>query len=228
MLPIPCVLQYLDPAQCDVLVLHDPLREYYDAGLPGYASSFLGILERLRRDVPLARLRRRLLLWHQRRRTAAVRAGLLLGADRAIAASVSIPWRVTRLQNPAARPFPAFEPICACWRDTRHRPDLGLWRGNEKDCEHAARLAAVLPVRQLVFDDVGSHNLFIELARTGRADAFFRRIFRLGKELGNARPEKPRHDLLSLLPAWLGGVARPARGDAKRRRKGRRGSRRSA
>ena len=214
MLPIPCMLQYLDPAQCDVLVLRDPDREHYFGGIGDYASSFPGLLERLRRDLPLASYGQVYCYGTSVGGAAALRAGLLLEADRAIAIGVSFPWHVSRLKEPAARPFPAFDPICDCWRETGTVLISAFGGANRKDREQSERLAAILPVRSIVFADVANHNLILELATSGRLDAFFARVFRLGKDL--ERRGGSRHGWRSRLPAWLGG--RRAAGGGRRRR----------
>lgn len=55
MLPLAPFLQGLPADRCDVVVLRDPDRLAFLAGLPGYAADLPALAERLAADVPMAR-----------------------------------------------------------------------------------------------------------------------------------------------------------------------------
>ena len=217
MLPIPCMLQYLAPAKCDVLVLRDPDREHYYRGISGYASSFLELLRRISRDVPLGAYRRVYCYGTSVGGSAAMRAGLLLEIDRAIAIGASFPWHVSRLQDAGAWTFPAFDPICNCWRNTDTVLLSAYGGANQKDREEGEKLAAVLPVRSIVFPDVDTHNLILALADSGRLDVFFDRIFQVQKDLPERKPPRAERNWISRLLPWSTNAFEAAPGPSRRR-----------
>ena len=179
MLPVPCMLQYLPSERCDVLVLRDPERQYFHLGIRGYESSFLGLLQRLSRDIRLDAYRRVYCYGTSGGGFPALRAGLLLKTDRAISIGGSFPWYISRLQDPGLGVIPAFDAICHCAFNTSTTLLSVFGGGNERDSRQGEKLAAVLPVQSITYPDVSSHNLVLELAETGRLGPFFDRIFEL-------------------------------------------------
>lgn len=82
-LPAATIMQYLSPG-ADLLVLRDPAKMGFAGGLAGYADSFIGTLDALRREFDLGRYRRIRCFGTSGSGVAGLAAGVALDADRAV------------------------------------------------------------------------------------------------------------------------------------------------
>jgi hypothetical protein len=179
MMPIACVLQHLPSDKCDILILRDTKRTHFSA-LPPYARSMVELIGRVAAEVEADRYRKNYCYGTCSGGFAALRAGLLLKADRAVAVSGSFPWHPRRLLEEPENALPAFDPLCNCHGRAGTTIVCAYGAESAKDREAATLLGQIRPVTHIAAPDVAEHNLVKVLARRGRLGAFFNEVFELG------------------------------------------------
>jgi len=175
MLPMPVFLSHISSASCDVLVLRDRHRRHYAAGVPGHSNSLLDLCQRLERELAPQAYQRLCCFGTSAGALPALQAGIFMRAERGIAAGGRFPAHPLRLLDPGTA-LPAFDPLCACNRESRTLLISAYGQACEEDRLNAARLAAVLPVRDLAYPGISSHNLLLALVSSGRIAGFFARV----------------------------------------------------
>ena len=160
----------------DVLVIADAQQRHYEAGSRGYSNSLLETLVRIK-ALSEARSYRRLITYGTSMGgVPALRAGLWLGADRAISIGGWFCTHPPRLMQPSTE-IQAFDLICDC-RPRGHVPVLTVFAAkNLRDVAQQAMLRAVLPDCVEIKIDSESHNVIQYLDRRGRLPAFYATIF---------------------------------------------------
>jgi len=98
-------------------------------------------------------------------------------AERGIAVGGRFPSHPLRLLDTGSA-LPAFDPLCACYRESRTLLICAYGQGCEEDRLHAERLATILPVRELAYPEVSTHNLLHALASNGQLDGFVTGVLR--------------------------------------------------
>jgi hypothetical protein len=160
----------------DVLILSDIQRRHYDAGIAGYSSSLLEMLDRLRTFTEARCYRRIVTYGTSMGGYAALRAGLWLGADRAVSIGGGFCVHPPRLVQ-GGYEIRAFDLICAC----RRRGDVPVVTvfaaGNLRDIEQQAALSGVLPDCVALKVDTERHNVLHHLDRRGELRSFYATIF---------------------------------------------------
>lgn len=192
MMPIATMLQFLDDRQYDVLVLSDPLKLYFDAGIGGYAGSLPELAKRISAIARQRGYSSLITYGTSMGGFPALRMGGLLGADRAISAGGGPVWHVSRLarKEPTIK---AFDLICDC-RMPLGTPCYALFSdGNPDDVAAAAKLAVVMPQSRLASLASASHNFSYTIFRKGRLEEYHQEIFGLGRD--------PDLERLAALPA---------------------------
>lgn len=101
MIPTPVFLQFVPEDRFDVAVVQDPTRHAFMRGIPGYAGDLPSALERLRGDLGPRRHEDVRCFGTSAGGAAALYAGLLLGARRAICVGGRHPTRSVRLREVA-------------------------------------------------------------------------------------------------------------------------------
>jgi hypothetical protein len=176
MMPISHFLQMIDEDRYDVLILSDIQRRHFDAGVAGFANSLLEMLTRLKSFVDARAYRRLIAYGTSMGGLPALRAGLWLGADRAVSVGGGCckhPPRLTR----AASEIRAFDLLCAC-RRTADVPTVIVYAAkNRLDLREQVQLSAVLPQSVSLSIDTDAHNVIHHLDQTGRLGAFYAKIF---------------------------------------------------
>ncbi len=145
MLPTPWLLDCLNPALYDVVVLRDFTRLHYALGIPGLGGDFVEALTNLRRHVDPRAYRNAIALGTSGGGLPAVMASILLELDRGIAICGQGPARVAaKLQTHGLR----IEPYAALLASRPDRfPELILTYGGDHKVDAASSNAihAVVP-----------------------------------------------------------------------------------
>ncbi|HXG79344.1 MAG TPA: hypothetical protein VNJ31_08420, partial [Methyloceanibacter sp.] len=116
--PISCFLQSLRDDLYDVLMLQDPKKLHFDSGVPGFGSSFLELARRIEAFAETKGYTEIITYGVSMGGYPALRAGILLGAKRAISIGGTYVWHVGRLirNEPTSK---AFDLLCPCYADTK-------------------------------------------------------------------------------------------------------------
>lgn len=182
LLPISCILQQLPSELCDIVVLRDLPRLQYSRGLPPYADCMPDLVGRISAETAARRYRRRYSYGTCSGGFAALRHGLLSGADRAISVSGGFAWHPRRLLEEADRTLPAFDPLCDCRSERSTEVVCVYGADNAWDREQAVRLSRIFPVTHIAVPHVKTHNPIEMLATHGTLSGFFREIFALDRQ----------------------------------------------
>lgn len=174
MVPVTVALQHIDAAEFDVVVLTDPSRRGYLAGIDGFASDFAGILDRLSQEVGTRHYTSVRCLGTSQGGAPALLAGLHLGAERAVSVG-GRPFRdheraaaeegsVSEAGVPRALAGKvATKIVCAFGADNaKDREAAATLAG-----DHIARGAWSVPVQ-----GVATHNLLFDMLKARRLGGF--------------------------------------------------------
>lgn len=169
--PIGNILQKIDASRSDVVMLRDPLQRAFVFGAGGFTSDFASLVAAIRERFRPDTYRRLVTIGNSMGATPALRAGFLLGAERAIGIG-------TRLSNDDLMLMlrrevgTAFDPFCDC---LRHRPQRGLLVHGDAcapDVAAATRMEALGAGRRVIFANMGEHNLIGRFWEMGELGAF--------------------------------------------------------
>jgi hypothetical protein len=177
MLPTVTLLQTLASRHFDIVVLADPRTLYFERGLAGYADSLPGIARRIAGDLRPHRYRRTVTFGVSTGGFPALRAGILLGAERAVSIGGIFGWGIMApASGRADDSLPAFDLLCECRPESQTDIVAVFNRGNVRDRTHVARLATILPVRQIAMEGTAKHNVLWPLYKAGRLRSFLREV----------------------------------------------------
>jgi hypothetical protein len=175
MIPVAAFLQYLPAPQFDVVMLGDPAVLSFEGGIANYAANLPDLVARLSRDFEAARYAGSATIGISVAGLTALRAGILLGADRAIAFGPRFNWHIGRLVR-RGRAVPAFDLLCACGPRGQTKLLAVYSEGDADDAAHAARLGRMLPVDLRPIAGSDNHNVIHFLARAGRLQDFLLQV----------------------------------------------------
>jgi hypothetical protein len=184
MLPVAAILQSLDSSECDLLLLMDEKASHYRHGIGSFADSFYMLctgIDKLRRGY-----RHTITLGTSMGALPALRAGDIIGADRAIAIGARFAWDIVRMAAHGERIL-AFDPLCACRQ--QGKTELFALYGDAMaiDAGNAARLSRAMPRCGIIELPFVQHNVLLPLLRNGRLAEFNRELFDLQRAPGEAR-----------------------------------------
>ena len=108
----------------------------------------------------------------------ALRAGLVLGARRAISMCGMFPWHIKRLMSRETG-LPAFDLLCPCFAGAPVELVCVYGEQRAKDRTNAEHMAAIRPVRLIALPGISEHNVVLELFNAGGLDALYRDLFDL-------------------------------------------------
>jgi hypothetical protein len=189
MMPISHFLQMMPDDVCDVLVFTDVQRRHHDAGIQGYSNSLLETSIRIKALSESRRYRRLITYGTSMGGFPALRAGLWLGADRAIAIGGAFCLHPPRLMQPSSE-IRAFDLLCDC-RQRGHAPVVTVFASkNLRDVEQQAALRAMVPDCIELKVSTDRHNVIHYLDRHGRLPAFYATIFGEADVSPSWRPAK--------------------------------------
>ena len=202
LMPAHWFLQYLDSNRFEVVVMHDVARAQFALGIRPYASSLSSLLAGLDEDLGFCAYDALFCCGFSMGGPAALRAGVLTGARRAISFGGRLRWNIDRLLNRPASALPAFDPLSACM--PRKCTDLVCvyCADNAIDRHHAEKVAQIVSVRRLAVPGSDSHNSVYELAKTGRLQGFLDAMFDIPG--GQSEVEFLDGDLKKLAPTSVG------------------------
>jgi hypothetical protein len=177
LMPTHWFLQYLDSDRFDVLILQDFTRAQFALGVRPYSTSLSGLLAGLDQDLGYCAYDALFCCGFSMGGPAALRAGALTGARRAVSFGGRMRWNIDRLLTRPAAAMPAFDPLCACMRKTCTDFVCVYCADNTIDRDHAEKVAQIVPARRLAVPDSDSHNSVYELAKAGRLQGFLDAMF---------------------------------------------------
>jgi len=174
MMPIPSVLQYLPSSAYDVVILKDRSDGLYDAGIAGYAESLTGLAGRIARDFRPGAYRRCITYGTSSGGFAALRLGLLLGAERAISIGGRMTWHVRRILD--RRPVSAFDVLCTCIDPSPTRLICVYGDRMAEDRRAVDVLLHSVRAEAMPVAGIGDHNVIHELWKRRRLKPFYRQV----------------------------------------------------
>ncbi len=185
--PISYFLQLIQDEIYDVLQLADFSKKHFSGGLPGYSSSLLGTLRRIQSFAQVKGYRRVITYGVSMGGLPALRAGLWLGAERAISVGGRFCSHPERLTDPMHE-MPAFDLLCNC-RPHHHkiRVIAVFSKGNELDAGNYAILKQIIPECEPIAFETTDHNAYAGLSEHDLA-AFFAKIFSLDFDADGSSP----------------------------------------
>jgi hypothetical protein len=173
--PISYFLQLIPEEVYDVLQLADPTKRHFLGGLPEYSSSPLETLRSIQSFARDKGYRRVITYGASMGGLPALRAGLWLGAERAISACGRFCSHPERLADPVHE-VPAFDLLCDCSRSHNVRVIAIFSRGNEADAKHYAMLKQIIPECLGIPFETAEHNPYAGLSEHDLA-TFFAKVF---------------------------------------------------
>lgn len=180
------ILEALDSARYDLLLLADLKKLHFDNGIENYADSMPGLMSKVGK---LARQRGYgsiITYGTSMGGFPALRGGDMLGAGRAISIGGRFVWHPARIRR-RGESIGAFDPICSC-RVPFRVPCYLLFTGGKKlDVDHAAMLADIMPEVHRIVLPGNDHNFPEQIRSKGKLGSFFAQLFDLGKEPDEAR-----------------------------------------
>lgn len=191
MVPIPVFLQFIPETMFDVLIVKDPSRLGYLRGVPGFADDLAGVVDQIRARVKLDSYADIRCIGTSGGGSAALYAGLLLAAGRAI--SVCGKHR-SLSRHVAGDPDDGgaftgdeFDAMVRDHIDGAATELLLVYGGkSQRDIEGARSLMRYLPkARPLVIKPLDDHNALLYLLQTKRLHDFFARFLFPGLPAGS-------------------------------------------
>ena len=167
MMPIAAFLQLLPAGRFDMVMLGDRANLAFEAGIPNYAATLPELVARLASDTGRSNYERLVTVGMSGGGLPALRAGILLEAERSIAFGPRFNWHVGRLLKGTGA-IPAFDLLCACTRRGRTRLFAVCAESNATDVHDIQRLARILPVETRLIAGTDKHNFVHSLAKVGR------------------------------------------------------------
>jgi hypothetical protein len=170
-LPIPTFLQYFDPVRFDVVVLRDPTRRGFAAGLSGHSTSFAELIERLARDLAFASFESIRCIGTSGGGAASLAAGQLLAAP--TGCFCGRPPTASSVYGRTA----FAEALEATIRGPGSKDRLValFGAGNPKDEKNAHALAALTDLTLVPIEGLADHNVIGPLHQRGDLAAVFAR-----------------------------------------------------
>ncbi|MFN7223683.1 MAG: hypothetical protein ACK4MS_06680 [Paracoccaceae bacterium] len=171
-LPIGSILQVLDAARVDFVLLSDPMQRSFSFGVGDLAPDFTALVAMIRARFRPETYRRVVTIGNSMGATPALRAGFWLDAERAIGVGTRRPNDALMLilrRNVGS----AFDPFCDCLRDRTFRGLLVHGGDCVPDVRAASLLEATGAGRRVIFSGMADHNLIWRFWSMGELRAFF-------------------------------------------------------
>lgn len=174
-LPVPLFLQALGNQGFDVMIVHDRRRGRHRLGLDGLSGSLWETCQTIARKIDLTRYQSLTTFGSSMGGFAALRAGLLLNARKAVGIGGSFSNH-TGWYEATSGFLPAFDEICDCADTGKTVFELYYSINSHDDKTNALMMEQVLPGLRLFACDTRKHNIFPELDRRGTTRAFLHAI----------------------------------------------------
>lgn len=164
MMPLPVFLQQVPADIFDVLIFKDPGRDFFLRGVPGYVDSLAQLPERVERDLPLARYASVRCIGTSAGGAAALVAGEVFGAERALSFGGGHPARASESLEPKGLTGTELDLVFADAKRSCGRKLAFFGETNEFDRETAGSLCRAYPGTRIApVRGVSTHNIFFEL-----------------------------------------------------------------
>lgn len=175
-LPIVSFAQLLPSRLYDIVVLRDPRRLGFAHGIADYADTLPAVAARLRADLEFDSYARVVTLGASSGGLPALRAALLLSAERGISFGGLFHWQIPELLSGTGTfEAPGYDILCACGPTSRSRL-IGVYgEQNERDRRHADILASICRIERITVA-TRSHTVLFELLKKGVARSFLRQV----------------------------------------------------
>lgn len=174
MMPLSVFLQHVPAELFDVVLLRDPERSFFLRGVPGYVSSLAQLPERLGRDLPLDRYASVRCIGTSAGGAAALVAGEVFGAERALSFGGGNPARSAESLEPKGLTGGELDAVFAGSQRCCARKLAFFGEANDVDRETAQSLRRAYPGTRVVpIRGLSTHNVFYELFERKELTAFF-------------------------------------------------------
>jgi hypothetical protein len=184
MMPLVSTLQHLPSAHFDLAVLSDESRGHYLNGIGSYANDLPSLTRRLRADLQTHEYDRVVCYGTSMGGFAALRCGVLLGADRAVSVGGRYSWDVQRLLTNRDTPPCGFDLLCACVPTPAQTALISIYSGaNKADRLSTERLSRVRRVEVIAVPGIADHNVVYHIFRSRSLDRFYSFAFGMSDEL---------------------------------------------
>jgi hypothetical protein len=170
-------LQSVPASKFEVVIMADRSNDHFMHGIPGYAPDLYSLVNTVAVDFDVKKYRHVFCYGTSTGGFAALRAGLLMNAFRAISVGGHPVWHINRLLDPEAEELPAFDPLCACEVAYRCHLVCIYAAGSTTDCLSAMRLPETLNVSRIPIAGTSQHNVVYEIFKRGALKAFYRQLF---------------------------------------------------
>jgi len=177
MIPNVLFLQGLPAEHYDIVLLSDTSQHHFKKGCPGYADSFMGLIEALERDVPRANYRRSVAFGVSMGGLPAIRYALVTGVERAICVGARASWDIYRLLIGDA-PTHFYDPICACSKPDHRGLVFVYGADNEMDRDQALDYSKLPGAQRVEVPEVSSHNILATMLESRTLGLFRDQLFR--------------------------------------------------
>ncbi len=183
MMPLPVFLQHVPAEIFDIVILKDPGRDFFLRGVPGYVASLAQLPERLERDLPLARYASVRCIGTSAGGAAALVAGEVFGAERALSFGGGHPARAAESLEAKGLRGTELDLVFASAKQSCGLKLAFFGEANEFDRETAWSLCRAYPGTRIApVRGVSTHNIFFELIERKELAAFISDSLQGGRE----------------------------------------------
>ena len=180
MMPTSTLLQHIPEDAFDILMLCDPSRKRYLAGVPGYADQIGAVLSGLQQDISFSQYRDIRCLGTSAGGAIALYSAIFLGAKRALSVGGVHPSISEELEQFKAEGVTGseFDDLIKLQLDTSSQVELLAFFGDqiERDFEGGSSLKRYLPQCRLgKVHNIETHNVFFRLFERGQFTQFLQR-----------------------------------------------------
>jgi hypothetical protein len=156
--PVSAFLQSLRDDLYDVVVLHDKRKQHFDRGVLEFSDSFKDTVQRIKTFADDKNYSRIVTFGASMGGYPALRAGLLLGAERAISIGGRYCWHVGRLLRDGDSAG-AFDPLCHCFTGRRTELVAIIGGRNKADTNAVNVLRRTFPQCHVELIATDEHNV---------------------------------------------------------------------
>jgi len=204
MLPLSALLQRIPARRFDVVLLRDPDQCGFLRGIRGYGDDLAAVVGRLKREIPLVSYATVRCLGVSAGGAAALYAGEMIGASRAVCIGGGHPLRAPELLK--ARGLDGHELDRVRGAPSSAAPtSMACYFAEDypRDRANARSLRDVFPAaRTVAIPEIAAHNVLFELLKRGQLRRFLEDA--LLADRGPARPGAPRQAARAGAPGGAG------------------------
>jgi hypothetical protein len=168
-------LQAMPARSFDIVIVTDRTNAHYVEGVAGYAPNLVSLTQRLAAETGAHRYRRVICYGTSSGGLPAMRAAMLMGAQRGVGVGGMPLWAINRLRQ---RSLDAFDPLCSCMLPTTATELRYVYGGmSAPDASVADWLGHMGAIRLWPIRQSREHNVVHDAYRHGQLAALFEAIF---------------------------------------------------